>query len=111
MRFLLDPGPWPDLHFADHLVQIDRIISEDRFQRFKYVQWVRDSSLHLMHASQKILPKPPPIAWSPDLIAFVILLLIFSVGSIVAHYIWGNNVGDNFKIGGKRVYPYAFKKL
>lgn len=109
MRYLLNPSPWPEFQFADHLVQIDKIISEDRFCHFNYLQWVRDSSILLKHESH--LPKPPPMTWSPDLIAFVILLLVFVAGSIVAHYIWGNTVGDNFKIGGKRMYPYAFKKL
>lgn len=90
---------------------VDKIVSEDHFSHFKYIKWVRDSSLYLMYESNKILPKPPPINWSPDLIAFVILLLIFVTGTIIAQYIWGNNAGNKFKIGKKRMYPYAFKKL
>ncbi|KAI1723363.1 hypothetical protein DdX_03518 [Ditylenchus destructor] len=105
LRYLLDPGPWAEFRFADHLVQIDQIVAEDHFRHFKYIEWVRDCP-HEIHR----MPRPPPVAYSPDLIAFMALLFFFIIGSIVAHQLC---TGDhNAKIGKtKLLYPYAFKKL
>ncbi|KAI1722929.1 hypothetical protein Ddc_07113 [Ditylenchus destructor] len=105
LRYLLDPGPWAEYRFADHLVQIDQIVAEDHFRHFKYIEWVRDFP-HEIHR----MARPPPVAYSPDLIAFMALLFFFIIGSIVAHQLC---TGDhNAKIGKtKLLYPYAFKKL
>jgi len=45
LRFLLDPGPWPDQHGLSQLVQLDGVPSEDKFQAFPYLKWVRDSDI------------------------------------------------------------------
>ncbi|KAH7714867.1 hypothetical protein AAVH_17759 [Aphelenchoides avenae] len=105
LRLLLDPAPWPEFHFADQLVQIDAVVAEDRFVQFRYIDWVRDALL----PSDVRLPRPPPVAWSPDLIAFVVLLFIFVAGVVVAHHLFSSSATNT--IGRKRVYHYAYKKL
>lgn len=113
LRYLLDPGPWPELRFADHIVQIDSIAAEDQFRVFKYIEWVHDSSLPLRD-THHLLPKPPPLTWSPDLIAFVLLFIVLA-GILVAYQAVANNSERNGFNGGslrgKRLYAYSYKKL
>uniref|UniRef100_A0A915EL16 Uncharacterized protein n=1 Tax=Ditylenchus dipsaci TaxID=166011 RepID=A0A915EL16_9BILA len=109
LRFLLDPGPWPELRFVDQLVQIDQIVAEDHFEHFKYIDWVRDSNFpHEIRG----MPRPPPMAWSPDLVAFMVLLFFCIIGSVIGHHLFTNNKNYG-RMGGKvkQMYPYAFKKL
>jgi hypothetical protein len=57
---------------------------------------------------------PPPFAWSPDLIAFVVLAFIFVAGSVVAHYIFTQQhqpgIGPR-PHNAKQFYAYAYKRL
>ncbi|KAE9554731.1 hypothetical protein FO519_002059 [Halicephalobus sp. NKZ332] len=105
LRFLLDPPPWPEYHSAaDQLISADRIVSEDRFHFFKYIEWVRDFPADMR------IPRPPPVAWAPDLVAFMFLLFVFLIGSVVAHSFCTPGPNNKF-IRTKRLYPFAYKKL
>ncbi|KAI6234814.1 UPF0764 protein C16orf89-like protein [Aphelenchoides fujianensis] len=111
LRLLLDPPEWPELRLHDQelLVQMHQIAAEDRFQSFRYVEWVRDA-----HLPSDLRMRPPPHAWSPDLIAFVCLAFIFVAGSVVAHMIFSKQyrpgVGPR-PHNAKQFYMYAYKKL
>uniref|UniRef100_A0A7E4V1G2 UPF0764 protein C16orf89 homolog n=1 Tax=Panagrellus redivivus TaxID=6233 RepID=A0A7E4V1G2_PANRE len=108
LRSLLQSSPWPEYHTAaDHLVTIDKIVAEDRFEVFKYINWVRDTHF----PADMRLPQPPPVAWAPDLIAFFALFFILLIGCIIAHN--ACNVNNNgLRYGHKKpLYPFAYKKL
>ncbi|KAI6210039.1 Mediator complex subunit rgr-1 [Aphelenchoides besseyi] len=85
LRLFVDPPQWPELRLHDQelLVQMHQIAAEDQFATFRYVDWVKDAQL-----PSDLRLRPPPHAWSPDLIAFVILAFIFVAGSVVAHYVF-----------------------
>lgn len=106
VRYLLDPGPWVELRFSDQ-VHIDQIASEDRFAHFKYIDWVKDSKIP--NEVYRQMAKPPPVAWSPDLVAFVFLLLICVIGTVIGHYVFTNSNSHIRHV--KQLYPYSFKKL
>uniref|UniRef100_A0A914YRS8 Uncharacterized protein n=1 Tax=Panagrolaimus superbus TaxID=310955 RepID=A0A914YRS8_9BILA len=107
LRFILDPSPWPEYHSAaDQLVTIDRIVAEDQYHTFRYIQWVRDAHF----PSNMRPPAPPSVAIAPDLIAFVALLFIFLVGSVIAHNACTSNNSRPFG-KQKQLYPFAYKKL
>ncbi|KHN77792.1 UPF0764 protein C16orf89 -like protein [Toxocara canis] len=64
LRFLLDPGPWPEFFLADQPVTVQNIPAEDQFRQYRYARWVRDS-----FPAQIPLSRPPQLGWSPDLLA------------------------------------------
>uniref|UniRef100_A0AC34RKC1 Uncharacterized protein n=1 Tax=Panagrolaimus sp. JU765 TaxID=591449 RepID=A0AC34RKC1_9BILA len=105
LRFLLDPPPWPEYHHAaDQLISADTIVAEEKFHVFKYIDWVRDipGGIHL--------PRPPPVTWAPDLIAFVFLLLMLLIGSIIAHNYCSSDANSRYG-KHKKLYNFAYKKL
>lgn len=103
LHFLINPSPWPEFHLSDKLMTVDQIVSEDRFRNFRYIEWVKDA-----HFPPNIrLPKPPPMAWSPDLIAFMALLFIVVVGGVLAHHIFSSNRYWR----AKQMYHFSYKKL
>lgn len=103
LNFLMNPSPWPEYHLSDKLMTVDQIVAEDRFRNFRYIDWVKDA-----HFPSNIrLPKPPPMAWSPDLIAFMALLFIVVAGSVLAHHLFSSNRYCRTK----RMYHFAYKKL
>ncbi|CAD5230697.1 unnamed protein product [Bursaphelenchus okinawaensis] len=114
LKTLFDPPPWPDQRInLDNMLQqhLHQIPSEDRFHTFKYVNWVRDANL----PDQYRLPRPPPNAWSPDLIAFVCLGFALLAISVCAHHIFSARnhpagIGPPPK-NLKQYYAYAYKKL
>ncbi|KAL3115526.1 hypothetical protein niasHT_018159 [Heterodera trifolii] len=90
LRVLLDPGPWPELSLAEHLIQIDGIVAEDKFCHFSYLEWVRDSLLAAgVERTGLQLLRPPSSSWSPDLIAFVFLLFFIIIIFILFVHFFG----------------------
>uniref|UniRef100_A0AC35GA48 Peptidase S8/S53 domain-containing protein n=1 Tax=Panagrolaimus sp. PS1159 TaxID=55785 RepID=A0AC35GA48_9BILA len=107
LRFILNPSPWPEYHSAaDQLVAIDRIVAEDQFHTFRYIQWVQDAHF----PTNMRPPKPPSIAIAPDLIAFVALLFIILIVIVIAHNACTSNSSRPFG-KQKQLYPFAYKKL
>uniref|UniRef100_A0A915Q5Y9 Uncharacterized protein n=1 Tax=Setaria digitata TaxID=48799 RepID=A0A915Q5Y9_9BILA len=81
LRFLLDRGPWPEYYLADQAVLVYNIAAEDKFRQFRYGRWVRDSLISSMRHV-----RPPEIGWSPDFLAYFLLLCIMLGGLIVIHF-------------------------
>lgn len=111
LQLLINPPSWPELRLHDQelLVHMNQIPAEERFKQLQYVLWVRDANL-----PSNLRLRPPPFAWSPDLIAFVILAFVFVAGSVIAHYIftqqYGHGVGPR-PHDIKQFYKFAYKRL
>jgi hypothetical protein len=112
LRLLINPPSWPELRLHDQvlIVQMDQIPAEDRFKQFRYIQWVEDSNL-----PDNLRLRPPPFAWSPDLIALVILFFIFVLGTVIFLYLFPDDSYES-RIGPrhhnvKQFYKYAYKRL
>uniref|UniRef100_A0A183DXJ7 Dolichyl-P-Glc:Glc(2)Man(9)GlcNAc(2)-PP-dolichol alpha-1,2-glucosyltransferase n=1 Tax=Gongylonema pulchrum TaxID=637853 RepID=A0A183DXJ7_9BILA len=98
LRFLLDGGPWSEYHLADQPVVIHSIAAEDKFRQYRYGAWMRDSLVSSIQHS-----RPPHIGWSLDLLAYLLLLCIILIGSIVMHLCYKPRV--------KQFYHFSYKKL
>lgn len=98
LRFLMIPGPWPEFFLANQPVTVRNILAEDRFQRYNYARWVRNSFPYQMRFS-----RPPSVGWSPDLLAYI-LLLIFVIGASMCSHLF-------CKRKSKQMYHFAYKKL
>uniref|UniRef100_A0A914H2V7 Uncharacterized protein n=1 Tax=Globodera rostochiensis TaxID=31243 RepID=A0A914H2V7_GLORO len=114
LRFLLDPGPWPEHSLTEQLVQMDGVLAEDKFRQFPYLEWVRDSLIEGVEPIGIQLLRPPSSSWSPDLIAFIFLLFLVVFAFVLIMHFCGD-VGEHptgRRAGAlqKKMYPYAFKK-
>lgn len=98
LRFLLDPGPWPEFFLADQPVTLQNILSEDQFRQYRYARWVKDS-----FPVQLPLSRPPELDWSPDLLAYLVLIAFVCIASLVAQF------GCKRRV--KQVYHFAYKNL
>lgn len=98
LRFLFSPSPWPEFILADQPVTVHSIIAEDRFKQYKYARWVRESFPVQIRLSQ-----PPHLGWSPDFLAYLLLLVGIVGCSIIAKL--------GCKRRSKRFYHFAYKKL
>uniref|UniRef100_A0A915BGC7 Nicastrin n=1 Tax=Parascaris univalens TaxID=6257 RepID=A0A915BGC7_PARUN len=98
LRFLLDPGPWPEFFLADQPVMLQNITSEDQFRQYRYARWVGDS-----FAVQLRLSTPPELGWSPDLLAYLVLITFVCIASLVAQFSCKRRV--------KQMYHFAYKNL
>ncbi|VDM38684.1 unnamed protein product [Toxocara canis] len=98
LRFLLDPGPWPEFFLADQPVTVQNIPAEDQFRQYRYARWVRDS-----FPAQIPLSRPPQLGWSPDLLACLVLIGFICVASLIARFCGKRRV--------KQMYRFAYKNL
>uniref|UniRef100_A0A0N4ZKH9 Uncharacterized protein n=1 Tax=Parastrongyloides trichosuri TaxID=131310 RepID=A0A0N4ZKH9_PARTI len=104
LRFLLEPPfKYREYHLPEQPVNMGHISAEDRFVTFKYKNWVRDAGF----PNELRIPKPEPIFWSTDLIAFILILMVALTICTCGHLLNTGTIGRKTK----KIYNYAYKKL